>query len=66
MRMFNPWPRSVRQGSGIGVSSGAGHRLDLDLVLLWCRPAAIPPILPLAWEHAYAVGAAKKKNKKNQ
>ena len=31
---------------------------------LWCRPAAVAPIRPLAWEHPYAVGAALKKKKK--
>ena len=36
---FNPWPRSVGQGSGIVVSCGVGHRCGLDPVLLWlwCR-----------------------------
>jgi len=34
-----------------------------DLALLWlsCRPAAVAPIRPLAWEPPYAVGAALKK-----
>ena len=37
-----------------------------DLVLLWlcCRPAAIAPIQPLAWEPPYAAGAALEKTKK--
>ena len=30
---------------------------------LWCRPAAVGPIQPLAWELPYAVGAALKKKK---
>ena len=30
---------------------------------LWCRPAAAPPIRPLAWEPPYAVDAALKKKK---
>ena len=31
---------------------------------LWCRPAAVAPILPLAWAPPYAAGAALKKIKK--
>ena len=55
-------------GSGIAVSYNVGHRLGSDpaLLWLWCRPAAIVPIQPLAWEHPYAAGAApQKKAKKN-
>ena len=54
------------------MSCGVGHRLCLDLVLLWlwCRLTAAALIQPLAWELAYAVGAAlkrkKRKKKKNQ
>ena len=42
------------------MSCGAGHRcgLDLPLLCLWCRLAAVAPIRPLAWELLYAVGAA--------
>ena len=41
---------------------GVGHRRSSDPVLLWlwCRPAAIAPIGPLAWEPPCAVGAALK------
>ena len=28
------------------------------LLWLWCRPLAIAPILPLAWETPYAVGVS--------
>ena len=31
------------------------------LLWLWCRPAAIALIQPLAWKPPYAVGAALKK-----
>ena len=34
---------------------------DLALPWLWCRPAAAAPILPLAWELPYAMGAALKR-----
>ena len=48
------------------VSYGVGcqHGLDLALVWLWRRPAAIALIRPLAWEPPYAAGAALKKKKK--
>ena len=41
------------------MSCGVGHRLgsDLSLLWLWCRPAAVDPIRPLAWEPPYAVSA---------
>jgi len=37
------------------------------MALLRCRPAALAPIRPLAWELPYAAGVAleKKKKKKN-
>ena len=40
-----------------------GHRccLDLALLWLWCRPAAVAPIRPLAQELPYATGVALKK-----
>ena len=37
---------------------------DLALLWLWCRPAAVAPIRPLAWEPPYAMGAALEKEKK--
>ena len=42
-------------------------RLDLLLLWLWYRPAAVVPIRPLAWELPYTAGVAirsKKKKKK--
>ena len=50
-------------GSGVATSSGVGHKYSLDPMLLWlgCRPAAVAPIGPLAWEFPYAAGAALKK-----
>ena len=50
------------------MSYGVGCRCSSDLVLLclWCRPAAVGPIQPLAWELPHALGTAlKKKAKKN-
>ena len=37
---------------------GCRHSSDLVLLWLWCRPAAVAPIRPLAWESPYAMGAA--------
>ena len=34
---------------------------DPALLWLWCRPAAVALIRPLAWEAPYATGAALKK-----
>ena len=31
---FNPWPRSVSEGSGIALSCGVGRRCGSDLMLL--------------------------------
>ena len=47
------------------MTCGVGHRhgLDLALLWLWCRPAAVPLIGPLAWEPPYAAGAALEKTK---
>ena len=43
---------------------GSRHGLDLMLLWLWCRTAAVALIRPLAWEPPYAVGAALEKPKK--
>ena len=49
------------------MNCGVGHRRGLDLALLWLwhRPAAVAPIRPLSWEPPYATGAALKKRKAN-
>ena len=46
---------------GIGPSR---HGLDLVLLRLWCRLAAIALIRPLVWEIPYAAGVALKKRKR--
>ena len=63
---FDPWPRSVGQGTSVPVSCGVGRRRSSDLALLWLwhRPAATSPIRLLAWEPPYAMGAALEKDKK--
>ena len=47
------------------MSCGVGLRpsLDPELQWLWCRPAAVALIRPLAWEPPYATGAALKRQK---
>ena len=57
---------SGSQGSGVAMSYGLGHRLSLNPVLLWRRPAAAASIRPLAWELPYAVSAALKNKKLNK
>ena len=50
------------KGSSVAVSCGVGRRcrcsLDVALLWLWRRPAAIALIRPLTWESPYAAGAA--------
>ena len=42
------------------------HRLSSYPVLLWCRPAAIALIQPLAWELPCSTFAALKRKKKKK
>ena len=50
------------------MSCGVGRRFGLNVALLWlwCRLAAVAPIQPLAWELPYAAGVALKKPKKQK
>ena len=50
------------------MSCGVGHRLGLDLVLLWlwCMLAATALIRPLAREPPYAVGGGPRKDEKRK
>ena len=43
------------------MSCGLDCRRGSDSALLWCRPAAVAPIRPRAWEPPYAEGAAPEK-----
>ena len=45
------------------MSCGVGRKYGSDPMLLWlrCRPAAVAPIQPPAWEPPYATGAALKR-----
>ena len=49
----------------MAVSCGVSCRRDSDPVLqwLWCRPAAIVTIQPLAWESPHAAGMVLKRQK---
>ena len=53
-------------GSGVAVSCSVGHRWGSDptLLCLWCRPAAMAPIWPLALELPCAEGMTLKSKKK--
>ena len=50
------------------MSCGVGRRHSSDpaLLWLWCRPAAIALIGPLAWEPPYAAGAALEKTERQK
>ena len=52
-------------GSGVAVSWGVSRRRGADLALLWlwCRPAAVALIRPLAWDPSYAADGALEKDK---
>ena len=52
----------------MAVSCGVGCRCGSDPVLLWlwCGPAAVAPIGPLAWEPPCAAGAAQRNDKKKK
>ena len=53
----------VKDLSGAARSCGEDCRRGWDpmWLWLWCRPAAVVPIGPLAWDPPYATGAALKK-----
>ena len=48
------------------MSCGVGRRRGSDpaWLWLWCRPVAVAPIRPLAWEPPYAVEAAQEMAKR--
>ena len=53
------------EGSGVALSCGVDHRCGSDPAWLWlgCRPAAVAPVGPLAWEPPCAMGAGLKSKK---
>ena len=64
--LFDSWPRSVGEGSGVAVSCGVGRRGGSDPEWLWRRLAATASIGPLAWEPPYVSGAVLKDKKKKK
>ena len=48
------------------MSCGVGrrHAWDPTLLWLWCRPTAVAPVQPLAWELPCGANVALKKGKK--
>ena len=68
MRM---WVRSLASLGGLRIWHchelvGGRRGLDLALLWLWCRLAAIAPIRPLAQEPPCATGAALKKKQEKK
>ena len=55
------WVKDLKLLSAVGV--GCRHTLDPALLPLWCRPAAVALIQPVACELPYATGVALKKQK---
>ena len=54
-------PTSIHEDAG-SVPAPTQCIKDLTLLWLWCRPAAIAPIRPLAWELPYATPVTLKKS----
>ena len=50
----------------MSYGEGRRHGLDVALLWLWCRPAAVTPIQPLTWKLPYATGMALKSRKKER
>ena len=62
------WVQSLDSLSGLRIwhCRELCCRCDLALMLLWlwCRPVAVAPVQPLAWELPHAEGAALKSKKR--
>ena len=56
---------SIHEDAGL-IPGLAQRAKDLAMLWLWCRPAAVAPIRPLAWEPPYAAGTALGKKKKKK
>ena len=65
------WPSRLRTQHSVCEDGGLIPGLakwvkDPALLWLWCTPAAVAPISPLAWELPYVAGVAIKKKLKNK
>ena len=58
------WVRSLASLSGLRIRRCC--ELGSGIAWLWCRPAAVTPIRPLAWEPLYAACVALKKKTKDK
>ena len=63
---FDPWPCSVGSGSSVATSCGVSRRHGLDLVWLWCRPAAVALIRPSRLGTSICHGGSPKKIKRKK
>ena len=62
MAQWETNPTGIHEDTGL-IPSLDHWVKDPVLPWLWCRPAAVAPIGPRAWEFPYAIGMALKRKK---